>query len=276
MSIDARWLPVERDGHRWDVLVVAPPSPRRLLLWLPALGVPARHYEPFARALAQRGVAVVVHEWRGFGASSLRASHECDWGYRELLTVDIPATHDVAAATFPGLPVTIGGHSLGGQLATCSLALDPRIAQALWLVASGAPYARAFPWAYRPWLPLAYRLLAFLARAFGALPGRRIGFGGQEARSVIRDWSRTALNGRYAADGVGDMEPGMREVDVPVHAVLLAQDWLAPRGSLQFLIGKLGGGERRIATLDREALGTRPDHFQWMREPEAVVRALLD
>lgn len=115
MSIDARWLPVERGGHRWDVLVVAPSSPRRLLLWLPALGVPARNYEPFARSLAQRGVAVVVHEWRGFGASSLRASHECDWGYRELLTVDIPATHDLAAGTFPGLPVTIGGHSLGAS-----------------------------------------------------------------------------------------------------------------------------------------------------------------
>lgn len=276
MSVDVRWLPVERDGHRWEAMSAAPASPRRLLVWLPALGVPARHYEPFARALAARGVAVVVHEWRGFGASSLRASHDCDWGYRELLTVDIPATHDAATSAYPGLPVAIGGHSLGGQLATCSLALDRGIAGALWLVASGAPYAGAFPWAYRAWLPLAYRLLAFLARAFGALPGRRIGFGGQEARSVIRDWSRTALSGRYAAAGVGDMETGMRDVDVPVRAVLLAQDWLAPRGSLEFLLGKLGRGERRIATLDREALGTRPDHFQWMREPDAVVRALLD
>jgi predicted alpha/beta hydrolase len=276
MNIDAGWLPVARDGHRWQVMYAAPASPERLLVWLPALGVPARHYEAFARALAARGIAVVVHEWRGFGASSLRASHDCDWGYRELLGIDIPATCEAAKARFPAMPVTLGGHSLGGQLATCSLALEPDAAQALWLVASGAPYARAFPWAYRLWLPAAYRLLALLARAFGALPGRRIGFGGQEARGVIRDWSRTALSGRYAAPGVGDVEERMRAVDVPVHAVLLSHDWLAPRGSLAYLLGKLGSREQRVRVLDRETLGARPDHFHWMRAPDAVVRALLD
>lgn len=272
--IGVRWLPLERDGHAWQVMLVAPPSPHRVLVWLPALGVPARHYEPFGRALAAQGVAVVVHEWRGFGSSSVRASRDHDWGYAELLGSDIPATREAASTALPALPLAIGGHSLGGQLACCSVALAPAAVDALWLVASGAPYFRAFPWIYRLWLPVAYRLLAWLARAFGALPGRRIGFGGQEARGVIRDWSRTALTGRYAAVGVGQLEPRLAGVQVPVHAVLLARDWLAPRSSLDYLLGKLGTGPRSITSLDHRALGARADHFAWMREPAAVARAL--
>lgn len=274
MTHDVRWIPVERDGHRWEVLAVTPAHPQRTLVWLPALGVPARNYEAFAHALADHGVAVVVHEWRGFGSSSLRASHDCDWGYRELLLTDIPATRACAAAQHGSLPVVVGGHSLGGQLATCSLAMDHGFAQSLWLVASGAPYARAFPWAYRIWLPTSYRLLAFLARAFGALPGRRIGFGGQEARGVIRDWSRTALTGRYAAPGVGDLEDRLRTLDVPVRAVRFTRDWLAPHGSLACLLGKTAARDIDIHALDGAALGARPDHFAWMRRPDAVATAL--
>jgi predicted alpha/beta hydrolase len=276
MSATARWLPcVGDDGHRWEVLAVAGERIDRVLLWLPALGVPARTYETFALALARRGVAVVVHEWRGFGSSSLRASARCDWAYRELLTIDIPATRNAALRAF-GRSDVVGGHSLGGQLATCSLALAPQSAAALWLVASGSPYWRAFPTKIAWWLPTAYSLLDSLARLFGALPGRRIGFGGTEARGVVRDWSRTGLTGRYAAPDVGDMEPAMRRIDTPVRAVLATRDWLAPQSSLDFLLSKTGCEDRRIATLDEAALGTRADHFAWMRAPDAVVDALLD
>lgn len=274
MSVEARWHPVEADGHRWQVLSVTPRDPRRALVWLPALGVSARHYEPFARAVAAYGTAVVIHEWRGFGSSSMRASRRCDWAYRELLATDIPATRAAALELHGPVPLVAGGHSLGGQLATCSLALDPSFADELWLVASGAPYAGAFPPRYRLWLPSAYRLLALLARLFGALPGRRIGFGGQEARGVIRDWSRTALSGIYRVPGVADLEARMRAVDCSVRAVLLRDDWLAPPGSFQFLAGKLSSRSIDACTLDRSALGTEADHFAWMRHPHAVAKVL--
>lgn len=275
MNTHARWLPCSSgDGHRWEVLAVSGERVERVLVWIPALGVPARTYEPFASALAARGVAVVVHEWRGFGSSSWRASRRCNWGYRELLAVDIPATREATAIAFGRVDI-IGGHSLGGQLATCSLALQPAWVGALWLVASGSPYWRAFPSRYALWLPAAYRLMDSVAWMFGAFPGRRIGFGGTEARAVIRDWSRTGLSGRYAAPGVGDMEPAMRDVRVPVRGVLPANDWLAPRTSLEYLTSKLASDDVRVAVLDRPALGTDADHFAWMRKPSAVVDALI-
>jgi len=275
MSADVRWLPCgSDDAHRYEVLAVAGERIDRVLVWLPALGVPARSYQAFAMELASRGVAVVVHEWRGFGSSSWRASRERDWGYRELLGTDVPATRMAATQTF-GRVDAIGGHSLGGQLATCSLALAPEDIRALWLVASGSPYWRAFPRPLSYGLPAAYRLLDALARTFGALPGRRIGFGGNEARSVIRDWARTGITGRYAAPGIGDVEPLLRRLGTPVRAVLPSRDWLAPRSSLDYLLSKTSATDMRIATLDDDALGAQADHFAWMRCPAAVASALL-
>jgi len=274
VSVDVEWRSLQAaDGHRWQALVARGTRVDRRLVWLPALGVPARTYEPLARAFASRGVAVVVHEWRGLGSSSLRASRTADWGYRELLRDDLPATLAIARETLASVDV-LGGHSLGGQLACCLQALASP-ARRLWLVASGAPFWRAFPSPVRYGLPLAYRSLDALARAMGALPGRRIGFGGNEARSVIRDWARTGLSGHYAAAGIGDMDAPLRAVDVPVHGVLMARDWLAPRSSLDYLVGRMSPTATRVDVLDSAALGTRDDHFAWMKTPAAVVERLL-
>lgn len=274
--IEARELAVRADdGHAWQLLARIPPRPTASLLWLPAMGVAAKHYLPFAEALAARGTAVFVHEWRGNGSSSLRASRDCDWGYRELLSVDLPATEAVVAAATPGVPRILGGHSLGGQLACCRLGLSTGSATRLWLVAAGAPYWRAFPLRTRWWLPMAYRFLPWLADRCGALPGRRIGFGGQEARGVIRDWSRSALSGRYAATGLDvDLEAAMARVAVPVTAVVKTEDWLAPESSLRFLLSKLPASTAMITALEAED-SRHADHFGWMNAPTRTATALL-
>ena len=77
MNLAPRNLAVQcDDGHRYEVIACVPAQPLARLLWLPALGVAAaRHYLPLALALAARGVAVYLHEWRGNGSSSLRPSH---------------------------------------------------------------------------------------------------------------------------------------------------------------------------------------------------------
>ncbi|MEO6366020.1 MAG: alpha/beta fold hydrolase, partial [Luteimonas sp.] len=190
---------------------------------------------------------------------------------------DIPASQAIVGNTCPDLPAIIGGHSLGGQLACCRLALSPTSANGLWLVASGSPYWRAFPAPIRYGLPLVYRFLPWLARRRGALPGRVIGFGGNEACTLIGDWARTALSGRYAATGVTeDLDTAMARIDVPARAVVLSDDWLAPASSLQFLLSKLPRAATSTATLDMQALHTAADHFAWMKQPDAVVAHLTE
>ena len=263
------------DGHHFELLAHLPPQPQAALLWLPALGVAARHYQPFAAALAARGIAVFVHEWRGNGSSNLRAGKQQDWGYRELLQFDLPAAQAALQSALPGIIPRIGGHSLGGQLACCHAALHPQDFDALWLVASGTPWWRGFPAPLRWLLPLAYRLLPWLARRCGALPGRKLGFGGNEARGLIHDWAKVGVHGRYAAAGLDDdLEAALHTLRLPVTAVLLDADWLAPVGSMQHLLGKMPAASSHLQLLSGEKIGTRADHFSWMKSPSAVVDAL--
>lgn len=278
LAVEGLELPVRApDGHAWTLLARVPAQPTATLLWLPALGIAARHYLPFAEALAAQGVAVFVHEWRGHGTSSLRAGKTQDWGYRELLQQDIPASESAIAARVQGAERIVGGHSLGGQLAACYAGLAAHDVHLLWLVASGAPYWRSFPAPTRWWLPLAYRFLPWLARRSGALPGRRIGFGGNESRSLIADWARTGLTGRYAArDLEVDLEQALSASPVDVHAVVLAKDWLAPTSSLDFLLSKLAAAHTTTDVLDGPRLGTAADHFHWLKRPEGVVETLME
>lgn len=265
------------EGHAWSLVARIPDDPQATMLWLPALGVAAKHYLPLAEALATHGIAVFVHEWRGNGSSNQRPDRNHDWGYREVLALDIPASQAVIAGAFPQLPHILGGHSLGGQLACCRLALSPEAATSLWLVASGSPYWRAFPAPLRYALPLVYRFLPWLAQRRGALPGRAIGFGGNEARTLIADWARTALSGRYAATGIiEDMEAGMTRIGVPVRAITLPDDWLAPASSLHLLLSKLPRATPAVATLDAASLGIAADHFAWMQRPQAIARYLAE
>lgn len=277
MTVRSMEVPVvAKDGHRFVLSARIPSQPRASLLWLGGMGIAARHYMPFADALASRGIAVFAADWRGLGSSSVRASRRVDWGYRELLMTDLPACEAAIEHALPDVARIVGGHSLGGQLACVRTGLAPGTAQAVWLVASGTPDWHAFPPRSRWWLPGAYHLLNGIARAAGKLPGRRLGFGGQEARGVMADWSRSGLTGRYAAaDLAVDLEVALRRVAVPIHAVRMAHDWLAPASSLRALLAKMPEAPRDVTALEVAAPGVRADHYHWMKHPAATVDALL-
>jgi predicted alpha/beta hydrolase len=263
------------DGARFDLLCVHRPGPvRQLLYWMPAMGVSARQYLPLAQALARRGVAVVLHAWRAFGPRPRRAGRHCDWGYRELLADDLPAALAEVGRRWPQAACWLGGHSLGGQLATLYAALHPAACAGLVLVASGAPY---WPRFRRGWLVgLAYVVAPWLAAAVGFLPGRRIGFGGNEARGVIADWARSGRSGRYAARGMApDFEQRLTSLHLPVMALRLRDDWLGPQPSLDFLLGKMPQAHADTDVITPQDLdGTTADHFHWMKTPAAIARRI--
>lgn len=263
------------DAATADLLLNVPAQPRAGLLWLPALGVPARHYESLATSLAAQGIAVARHEWRGLGSSNRRASRRHDWNYRELLA-DVAASLDAAQAAMPTLRWYIGGHSLGSQFATMSFALRPDALDGLIVVAGGSPHWRNFPTPQRWLIRALYTLAPLIARGNGHFPGRRLGFGGNEARSVIRDWAATGRSGRYAPRAVDvDIEAAFASRAGPVLGVWLDQDWFTPRASFDALLAKLPKAsvvEKILSGTDFD--GIRADHFAWMKQSNAVAAAI--
>ena len=266
---------------RPDPLVCLPDAaPRARLLWFPALGVPAAKYRRFGEALAARGIAVGVHEWRGTGACPWRAGRKADWGYREWLLEDVPASleafHTLAGAEAAAQPMVFGGHSIGGQIAVLAAALGLPAA-GLVIVASGIPYWRLFP-GVGPRLAVGGfgATLPLLTRLFGYYPGHRLGFAGREAGQLMRDWAGTVRRGCYGGlTGLpGDLDQRIAALRQPVLGLRFDADWLVPAASLEALLQATGSADREHQVLTGDALGVRGDHFAWLRSPEAPAARL--
>lgn len=291
-------LPVNAaDGHTTALLLHRPPvlppagQAAPALLWLPAMGMRADYYLPFAEALAEQGIATAVAEQRGHGRSSVRAGRRSDFGYRELVTLDAAAALDVLRQQRPGAPLWIGGHSLGGQVAALTLAHQhgphqhglrqnaahlPEPVRGLVLVAAGTNHFRVWPRRQRlPMLAVTSAMRA-LAEVCGYFPGERVGFGGREALSVMRYWHHLVRTGRFGALDAASAEEGAPESVLPTLAhpclgVSFSDDRYTPNYSLGHLMAKLLAAELCHLHLQPSDLGLASvGHFGWARHPGAV------
>ncbi len=273
MRIKERMLRTS-DGHEFALRVCPAAQARGSLVFLPALGVPAAKYDPFAQALAARGISTAVPDWRGTGSSGLRAGRGRDWGYAQLLDHDLPTVLDAFPGEEPGY---LGGHSLGGQFAAMLAARNPDRCAGLVLVATGVPDWRSYRGGKRWGIAGFAHALPVITRVVGHYPGERLGFAGREAGGLMRDWSRTVRRGRYADYGaVRNLESTMARLSCPALGVHFEHDALVPEQTLHHLLEKLGPGPRRIERFSTDRLGTQADHFRWMRAPAAVAAAVSD
>jgi predicted alpha/beta hydrolase len=254
---------VDRGTDRLGLHIYPDPGDRPLVVVWPAMGVPARYYRPFAADLLSAGFAVVVADLRGTGSSTPRPSRSSRYGYAELVA-DVGAVLDTLKPSTDGRPVLLLGHSLGGQACAVHLALsgEDSMVDGLVLVGVGLPYWRDYRSGARTVLPMTQGINAVSA-VLGVWPGW--GFGGRQARGVIRDWAHTARTGRYPAlDGV-DVEAALAAVRTPVLAVTVEHDQYTPPSTLDRICGKM-----RAAPVEREhytvvRAGGQLDHFRWVR-----------
>ena len=261
------------DGHRFELIHVPAEGEHqaRSLLCLPGMGLTARQYIPFAKSLAAQGISVWIHEWRGLGSSSWRAGRDCDWGYQQLIEVDLAA----ALAALPDQPLVLAGHSLGSQLAAMLAGHHPERCAGLVVIAGGSPWLHAFNWRMRNLLRLLFYGMPALVAVVGYFPGKTLGFAGREAGTVMKDWARSGLTGHYRLPGmVIDNEQAMDQVHCPVLSVRMADDSFVTPASLEWLTQKLGSPSHQREVLDGQALGLQAgqaaDHYIWMKEPAAV------
>ncbi|MFI7578627.1 alpha/beta fold hydrolase [Micromonospora sp. NPDC049497] len=265
-TVEYRQEFVEVDGARIGLQVYPEPdgvTDAPLVLIMPAMGVRARYYRPFAAALRDAGLTVAVADLRGTGESTPTPSRACRYGYAELVT-DIGAALAALKPLRDGRKTVLLGHSLGGQASVLHLALtEGHEVDGLALVAVGLPWWRLYPGA-RGYGVLPYTQgIAAAARLLGVWPGW--GFGGRQARGVIRDWAHTARTGRFPhLDGV-DTEAAVRGIRTPVLAVSVDHDQYTPHETLDHLCGKLVAAPVTRERYTEAEAGARMDHFTWVR-----------
>jgi predicted alpha/beta hydrolase len=257
-----------------------PASRAPVMLLLPAMGVAARFYEPFARELEHAcGATVLAIDLPGQGKSPLRASAGHDYGYREVVEVCIPDAVRRAAADHPGRPLILVGHSLGGQLGLIATAQLASTLRGLVLIAAGTAHWRAWPRGSRWRAAMTVHAIRIAAALLPWYPGERLGFGGNQSRRFMRDWSFNAVGGRYRLEGStrspDDLEHALEAVRLPLLALSLHGDPVAPPGALAELLAKLPNAEVTHETLD--GVATDPPwrrHFSWARQPAGVHECL--
>jgi predicted alpha/beta hydrolase len=253
---------------------------RPTLLFLPAMGVPVSYYQPFLDRLQAAGARVRPMDLPGQGSSPLRARRGDDYGYREVVEELVPQTVRTARAEWPQAPLFLVGHSLGGQLAVLACAEVADSIQGLAVIAAGTAHWRSWPARSRWRAALTIHALSLLARVLPFYPGSRIGFGGDQSRRFMRDWSFNARTGAYRLEGGRvdrhTRESALRGVRLPVLALSIAGDAVAPGGALRELLGLLPAAEVTHACSRGDAAqGAWRRHFTWARQAAGIEEKLL-
>nr|AHE14595.1 alpha/beta hydrolase fold family protein [uncultured bacterium] len=234
-----------------------------ITVW-PGLGAPAAFYHAFACRLHEAGFAVVTVDLPGQGASRPVAGP--GFGYHELAARVWPAVIGEVRRVFPGRPVYLLGHSLGGQVSLLYAARDPEVSGIV-LVASGSLYFRRFPPPAALRLLVGSQLVAVITAVWGRWPGDRLRFGGRQPAVLMRDWARFARTGRLAPHGADvDYHRRLAELRVPVLAVSVGGDTYAPPSAVDHLCGFLP-----CAPVTRWHLDGDLDHLRWVRRGDLVA-----
>lgn len=172
-----------RDGLTLATYLWTPPADvlKAVIVLTHGHGEYASKYAHVAQALTAGGYAVQAYDVRGHGRSGGPRGHVPRY---EALLSDLHVVHEAAGRRFPGRPVFLYGHSLGGQI-TLSYAIERR-PEVVGVIVSA-------PWLRLTYLPPAWKLT--LARGLANLvPGFTQETGLDQAVPMTHD---TALLAAY-------------------------------------------------------------------------------
>lgn len=263
-----------RDGVTASVAEFGTPSSTAAsLLFVPALGVPLSYYRPLLTQWCERGRHIVAVEQRGVSLSSVAETRRATFGYTTIIRDDLPAVAEEFFST--AQPFMAVGHSLGGQLALLATASGAITPCAVVAIASGTSSPAAMN---TVWGRLKRRGQVAFIRATSAVlgywPGNRLGFGGRQPRSLMRDWCAEGRHGRYLLHGDGeDYEAALQALPQPTQMVTLHGDPIITERAATHLAQRLPGHVNHH-TLSMPT-GEPFDHIRWARsKPEAVIDAV--
>jgi len=213
-----------------------------------------------ARVYSAAGWRTIAFDFRGHGESLLPRSAR-DWGYDDLVRLDLPAVVECARARSEGRPVVVVGHSLGGHVALASQGTGRLEADAVIAIAASI-WLRAFEPSRVRWA--AKRLLARglreSATRLGGVPARRLRIGSDDASPrFARDLAGfMKTNAWRSADGADDYLGALARVIVPVCAVASDGDRIVCHPESAELFTRRCGGLVELVRVTRSDDGRRP------------------
>lgn len=247
-----------------------------VILCLPAMGMAAKQYKRLQVELSKLGFTTACYDLRGNGNSSIRANRANNFGYASLAEIDLPMAVTTLKKRFPNRKLTLLGHSLGGQISALYISQNPNTIETLILTASCSVYFKNWSWPKR-WGLLVFSQFAWIISVIvGYFPGRRLGFGGQEGRDVMRDWAHNARTGDYKLNhSQYNYVPFPKVPKLDVLAINFADDDFAPTRATNHLISKLRAEKVSKELVTGQHIGqSKADHFNWLKNPSYVAQLI--
>ncbi|HEX3788481.1 MAG TPA: alpha/beta fold hydrolase [Pseudonocardiaceae bacterium] len=252
------------------VLPAADPT-APVLLMLPAMAVKAKFYLPMIKALQGLGLSGATVDLRAQGESTPTLDTAGNFGYREMLEADLPAIVAAVRGRFPGAPVFLFGHSLGGVLSLLYSAGTPDGVAGVVTIGTGSVYWRAFAAERRVKVLLGAQYVSIVSRARGHWPAGSKVMGGPMAGRVMVDWARHSRTGHYRPSGsTRDYDRLLRELVLPVLMISMDSDPLGPRSTIDHLGAKLVSAKLTRLHLDEASGVVNRDHFAWVKDAPVV------
>jgi predicted alpha/beta hydrolase len=220
--------------------------------------------------LASRGLAVIVVDLRGHGASGPRADEGGDWSYDDLVEQDCAALLSLAAARFPSLPVVAVGHSLFGHVMLAHAARHRDAPLDGLVLIAGNVANPGWSWLSRLTRRPLTELMGLLTGLEGHLPVRRLRLGSDdEARGYVDDFVRWGRSGEWRARDGFDYWRALPTVTRPVLAIVGAGDhFMAPEADARALVAPLLNARLRVVGR-RTGLSFDPGHMSIVLDERA-------
>lgn len=248
-----------------------------IVLILPAMGAPTRLYKRLYEGILQADLGVAIMNLRGEGLlKKEQLVSNGNFGYVELLK-DIDDVIAFITQKYPNKSIITIGHSLGGQLGCLYSCHENSDVLASTVIAGGNV-------GYYSWTGMARLKTFFVTQFFGIIsmligwfPGEKIGFGGNQPKNIMIDWSRNARTGIYKLINQKiDYEMVSKDVKSLFLGIVIANDFFAPYSSTKSLLDKFSSSDRKIFTIKADCFKeVTPNHFSWLKEPEPAINTFV-
>jgi predicted alpha/beta hydrolase len=210
-------------------------TPWATMLFAGAMGVRQDFYAPLARYFAERGIHVLTFDYRGQGWSRPKSLAALDASVSDWAEKDMNAMLGEARNAAPHLPLTLMGHSLGGQI--LGLLPDNAGVRAAINVTAASGWYR-----YNDRIPIRVRIVWFLAMPlltplFGYFPGKRLRIVGDLPKGVANQWRRWCLHPEYVLSEGPRARAAFDRVTAPILAFSFEDDDIVTRPAVESLNG---------------------------------------
>lgn len=253
-------------GHKIAVTIFKPNNPKGIVVITSATGVKQNYYSDFATFLQTNEFIVCTFDYNGIGQSNSKTIKKIkttasNWGNNDLESVLY-----YALEKHSDLPLTVIGHSIGGQLIGLSQ-LSTKI-DTIILIASQSGYWKFWKGSEKlKMFFVLYFMLPILTKLFGYFPAKRLSAMENLPKNMALEWKNWCKNSNYLFDFIDKDLLYFDKVNANLISYSTDFDEFAPKIAVDWLAKKYSNTKIERKHLNHESLNIpKIGHFGFFRE----------